>query len=101
MARFFRWLTQRRNGVTSIQHVAEIDIERSKMKLADVIKIVIASASLIWAVAAAAAKVGVHDQRLDDHESRLRVVERMAPQVEAMYTVIVERKRPNERRNPR
>lgn len=92
MGRLFRWISHRREN--SVEVRPEIIVEPKRLVFGDLLKVLALAAAGVWGVAAAASKLETHDRSIQDHESRLRVVERLEPQVQAMYAVIVEGKRP-------
>ena len=91
MGKFFRWITQRRENHVFVETVPT-QMETKKMTAGDVLKVLTVIASAAWATAVVVSEQKVHGKTLSDHETRLRAVERMEPQVQAMYAVIVEGK---------
>lgn len=74
----------------------EIPASRLRFEAADVLKFLALAASVLWASATFITKQDLHGTQLADHETRLRSVELMQPQVQAIYRVIVEGKKPRE-----
>lgn len=100
MGNVFRWLTARRENQVTVHPPV---IERPRITIIDIIKVVGVAAGIVWGAAMLSSKLESHDAGIRDHEARIRPLEQHMASIDAKMDIVIDfvKREPNGRNHSR